>query len=151
MQRTLEIVTDTWQSGDWVSAAQRVEPLVVSLIGIYVVSLILNFTYTRAMAVITQGSLEKFREKLFDHMQDLPISFFDQHQRGDIMSHYTNDIDALRQMIGPVASQHYAYSRDLHFCCMRYGVLQRLACFGSCLWRVVHGVHDQSARFSFCP
>lgn len=100
MQRTLEIVTDTWQSGDWVSAAQRVEPLVVSLIGIYVVSLILNFTYTRAMAVITQGSLEKFREKLFDHMQDLPISFFDQHQRGDIMSHYTNDIDALRQMIG---------------------------------------------------
>ena len=51
------------------------------------------------MAIITQGSLEKFREKLFDHMQDLPISYFDQHQRGDIMSHYTNDIDTLRQMI----------------------------------------------------
>ncbi len=100
MQRALEIVTATWQSGDWQSVAGRIGSLVITLIGIYVVSLILNFTYTRTMAIITQGSLEKFRERLFDHMQDLPISYFDTHQRGDIMSHYTNDIDALRQMIG---------------------------------------------------
>ena len=100
MQRALEIVTATWESGDWESVAGRIGTLVATLIGIYCVSLVLNFTYTRAMAVITQGSLEKFRERLFDHMQDLPISYFDQHQRGDIMSHYTNDIDALRQMIG---------------------------------------------------
>ncbi|OUP10548.1 ABC transporter [Collinsella sp. An2] len=100
MQRTLEVVTDTWESGDWASAAQRIEPLIITLLCIYAVSLVLNFTYTRTMAVITQGSLEKFREKLFDHMQDLPIRFFDTHQHGDIMSHYTNDIDALRQMIG---------------------------------------------------
>ena len=100
MQRTLEIVTATWQSGDWESVAGSVTSLVLTLVGIYVVSLALNFTWTRAMAVITQGSLEKFRERLFGHMQDLPISYFDQHQRGDIMSHYTNDIDALRQMIG---------------------------------------------------
>ena len=100
MQRALEIVTATWESGHWESVAGRIGSLVVTLIGIYCVSLILNFTWTRTMAVITQGSLEKFREKLFDHMQDLPISYFDTHQRGDIMSHYTNDIDALRQMIG---------------------------------------------------
>ena len=100
MQRALEIVTATWKSGDWESVAGRIGSLVFTLIGIYCVSLILNFTWTRTMAVITQGSLEKFREKLFDHMQDLPISYFDTHQRGDIMSHYTNDIDALRQMIG---------------------------------------------------
>ena len=100
MQRALEIVTATWQSGDWESVAGRIGSLVITLIGIYVVSLILSFTYTRTMAIITQGSLEKFRERLFDHMQDLPISYFDTHQRGDIMSHYTNDIDALRQMIG---------------------------------------------------
>ena len=100
MQRALEIVTATWESGDWESVAGRIGSLVFTLIGIYCVSLILNFTWTRTMAVITQGSLEKFREKLFDHMQDLPISYFDTHQRGDIMSHYTNDIDALRQMIG---------------------------------------------------
>ena len=100
MQRTLEIVTATWESGDWESVAGSITSLVLTLVGIYVVSLVLNFTWTRAMAVITQGSLEKFRERLFGHMQDLPISYFDQHQRGDIMSHYTNDIDALRQMIG---------------------------------------------------
>ncbi len=100
MQRALEIVTATWESGDWASVSGAIGSLVLTLIGIYVVSLVLNFTWTRCMAVITQGSLEKFREKLFDHMQDLPISYFDQHQRGDIMSHYTNDIDALRQMIG---------------------------------------------------
>ena len=100
MQRALEIVTATWESGDWESVAGRIGSLVLTLIGIYCVSLILNFTWTRTMAVITQGSLEKFREKLFNHMQDLPISYFDTHQRGDIMSHYTNDIDALRQMIG---------------------------------------------------
>ena len=100
MQRALEIVTAHWQEGDWESVAGQVTTLVLTLVGIYVVSLALSFTYTRLMAVITQGSLEKFRERLFDHMQDLPISFFDQHQRGDIMSHYTNDIDALRQMIG---------------------------------------------------
>ena len=82
MQRTLEIVTATWESGDWESVAGSITSLVLTLVGIYVVSLVLNFTWTRAMAVITQGSLEKFRERLFGHMQDLPISYFDQHQRG---------------------------------------------------------------------
>ena len=51
------------------------------------------------MGVVTQGSLMKLREKMFNHMQDLPIRYFDTNQRGDIMSHYTNDIDTLRQMI----------------------------------------------------
>ena len=61
MQRALEIVTATWESGDWESVAGRIGSLVFTLIGIYCVSLILNFTWTRTMAVITQGSLEKFR------------------------------------------------------------------------------------------
>ena len=51
------------------------------------------------MAVVTQGTLAKFREKCFSHMETLPIGFFDTHAHGDIMSIYTNDIDALRQMI----------------------------------------------------
>ena len=100
MQRALEVVTDTWESGDWASASGPIRSIVLTLICIYAVSLTLSFTWNRIMAVVTQGSLEKFREKVFDHMQDLPIRFFDTHQRGDIMSHYTNDIDALRQMIG---------------------------------------------------
>ncbi len=100
MQRALEVVTATWESGDWASASGPIRTIVLTLICIYAVSLTLSFTWNRVMAVVTQGSLEKFREKVFDHMQDLPIRFFDTHQRGDIMSHYTNDIDALRQMIG---------------------------------------------------
>ena len=100
MQRALEVVTATWESGDWASASGPIRSIVLTLLCIYAVSLTLSFTWNRIMAVVTQGSLEKFREKVFDHMQDLPIRFFDTHQRGDIMSHYTNDIDALRQMIG---------------------------------------------------
>ena len=100
MQRALEIVTAVWQTGDWASVSGQITALTLTLIGMYAIILVLNFSYTRMMAIITQGSLEKFREKLFDHMQDLPISYFDTHQRGDIMSHYTNDIDTLRQMIG---------------------------------------------------
>ena len=100
MQRALEVVTATWESGDWASASGPIRSIVLTLICIYAVSLTLSFTWNRIMAIVTQGSLEKFREKVFDHMQDLPIRFFDTHQRGDIMSHYTNDIDALRQMIG---------------------------------------------------
>lgn len=51
------------------------------------------------MAIITQGSLAKLREKMFNGMQDLPIKYFDTHNHGDVMSYYTNDIDTLRQMI----------------------------------------------------
>ena len=65
----------------------------------YVISLIAGILYTQFMAVITQGTLAKLREKMFDHMQDLPIKYFDTHNHGDIMSFYTNDIDTLRQLI----------------------------------------------------
>ena len=55
--------------------------------------------YTQLMAYMTQGYLDKLRREMFDDMQDLPISYFDTHQHGDIMSHYTNDIDTLRMLI----------------------------------------------------
>ena len=51
------------------------------------------------MAVITQGMLKKLESKMFSGMQDLPVKYFDTHNHGDIMSHYTNDIDTLRQMV----------------------------------------------------
>jgi ATP-binding cassette subfamily B protein len=66
---------------------------------IYVVGLVSAFIQTRTMAVVTQGSLHKLRILMFGKMQKLPIKYFDTHARGDIMSHYTNDIDALRQLI----------------------------------------------------
>ncbi|MBQ9703735.1 MAG: ABC transporter ATP-binding protein [Clostridia bacterium] len=72
---------------------------VLILVAIYVVGLIASFTYQRIMAVITQGFLHKMRTTVFGKMQSLPIKYFDTHTHGDIMSHYTNDIDTLRQLV----------------------------------------------------
>ena len=67
--------------------------------GIYVVGLIAAFAYTRIMAVITQSFLNTMRIKMFNHMESLPIKYFDTHPHGDIMSLYTNDIDTIRQLV----------------------------------------------------
>ena len=83
----------------WGVIGPQVIRFTMILAGLYLASLILSFTYTRAMAVLTQGSLKKMRERLFGHMQNLPVQYFDTHERGDIMSHYTNDTDTLRQLI----------------------------------------------------
>ena len=99
MQNVLSVVEESWQSGDWVSASGRILSLVGLLCIFYGLSLIAGILYTQLMAVITQGSLAKMREKMFNGMQDLPIKYFDTHNHGDIMSYYTNDIDTLRQMI----------------------------------------------------
>lgn len=57
------------------------------------------FLYTRLMVVVAQGILKKVRDEMFEHMQRLPISYFDTHSHGDVMSRYTNDTDTLRQML----------------------------------------------------
>ena len=99
LQRALEIISTSWQSGDWEAARPQILSLTTTLGCIYAVGVLSSLFWNRAMAIVTQGSLEKLREKMFNRMQDLPIRYFDTHQRGDIMSHYTNDIDTLRQMI----------------------------------------------------
>ena len=62
-------------------------------------SLVAGLIFNQLMAIITQGTLKKLRCKMFDKMQCLPIKYFDTNSHGDIMSHYTNDIDTLRQMV----------------------------------------------------
>ena len=73
--------------------------------GIYVAGILCSFVYTRLMAVITQDFLKHVREDMFDKMQTLPIRYFDTHTHGDIMSYYTNDVDALRQLISQSVPQ----------------------------------------------
>ena len=63
------------------------------------------FAQNRLMAIITQGTLKNLRDEMFDHMQKLPIRYFDTHTHGDIMSMYTNDIDTLRQLISQSVPQ----------------------------------------------
>ena len=73
--------------------------LITILASLYITRLIAGVIYNQLMAIFTQGTLSKLRIKLFDHMETLPIRFFDSHQRGDVMSYYTNDVESLRQMI----------------------------------------------------
>lgn len=75
--------------------------------GIYVFGLICSFVYTRLMAIITQGFLKHVREDMFNKMQRLPVKYFDTHTHGDIMSYYTNDVDALRQLISQSIPQSF--------------------------------------------
>lgn len=72
---------------------------IVQMACIYVIGIVASFIYNRTMAVISQGILKKIRDDMFAHMQTLPIKYFDTHTHGDVMSHYTNDTDALRQML----------------------------------------------------
>ncbi|MDD2213473.1 MAG: ABC transporter ATP-binding protein [Oscillospiraceae bacterium] len=99
MQNIIAAVETSWQSGDWQGVSARILRLVTILAVLYVLSLTAGLVYNQLMALITQGTLKKLRIRLFDGMQRLPIRYFDTHNHGDIMSHYTNDIDALRQMI----------------------------------------------------
>ena len=83
----------------WSSVKGDVFKAVIILGSLYLISLTSSFTYNQLMAIITQGSLKKFRDKMFAKMQELPIKYFDTHNHGDVMSYYTNDIDTLRQLI----------------------------------------------------
>ena len=87
------------KSGDWAAASQVIIPKIILLVTLYVISIALITLQTQLMAYITQGFLCKLRRAMFDGMQNLPISYFDRNSHGDIMSHYTNDIDALRQLV----------------------------------------------------
>ncbi len=66
---------------------------------IFILGVIASFIYSRMMVIIGQGVLKKVRDEMFEHMQTLPIRYFDQNTNGSIMSLYTNDTDTLRQMI----------------------------------------------------
>ena len=65
----------------------------------YGLGILASYTHARVMAVVTQGTMKDLRIDMFNHMESLPIKYFDTHAHGDIMSMYTNDIDTLRQMI----------------------------------------------------
>lgn len=71
----------------------------MTMAGIYLIGVVSTFAWNRMMINVSLGTLNDVRERLFKHMETLPISYFDTHQHGDIMSIYTNDTDTLRQCI----------------------------------------------------
>lgn len=73
--------------------------MIMTMGSIYAVGVIATYIYSRVMIGVSHGSLKRIRDNMFEHMEVLPISFFDTHAHGDLMSLYTNDADTLRQMI----------------------------------------------------
>jgi len=72
---------------------------IMFMASIYVIGILATLIYNRVMISISQGVLKNIRDDMFNHMQSLPISYFDTNTHGDIMSRYTNDTDTLEQMI----------------------------------------------------
>ena len=79
----------------------------------YGIGVISTYAYNRIMVNVSQGTLRRIRDSLFDHMQSLPIRYFDTHTHGDIMSVYTNDVDTLRQVISQSIPQLFQSSLTL--------------------------------------
>ncbi len=99
IQKIIAVIEVWYKSGDWASASGEIVPLVLVLITLYMLSMVAVTLQTQLMAYMTQGFLSKLRISMFDGMQNLPIRYFDTRKHGDIMSHYTNDIDTLRQLV----------------------------------------------------
>ncbi|MCM1368174.1 MAG: ABC transporter ATP-binding protein/permease [Roseburia sp.] len=100
MERVFKVVGEALEvSSGWAEYGSKIVAYMLTLIGLYVLSLLSGAIDKQLMAIITQGFLCKMRDRMFNGMQDLPVKYFDTNSHGDIMSYYTNDIDALRQMI----------------------------------------------------
>lgn len=99
VQKIVSLLEARDPSVSWSVFSKQMITLILILIVVDILSLILTAVYNLAMATITQGTLYHMRKKMFVKMQTLPLKYFDTEGHGDIMSYYTNDVDALRQMI----------------------------------------------------
>ena len=94
------VITPAMESGFGDALKARLTGLIVMMGVVYTLVILCSFLYTRLMATVTQGTLYQLRTEMFAKMQSLPIQYFDTHAHGEIMSGYTNDTDATRQLIG---------------------------------------------------
>ncbi|MBQ6398720.1 MAG: ABC transporter ATP-binding protein [Clostridia bacterium] len=78
---------------------------ILQMAALYALAIVAVFVQGRVMAVVAQSVLRTVRDQMFAHMQTLPIRYFDTNTYGDVMSHYTNDTDTLRQMVSQVLPQ----------------------------------------------
>ena len=73
--------------------------MLVLMGGLFAVSSLCSYAYSRIMVHVAQRTVAALRQDLFDHLQELPVSYYDQHQSGDLMSRFTNDIDTVSEML----------------------------------------------------
>ena len=72
---------------------------ILIMLSIYAIGWVASFVYTRIMAIVSQSFLNDIRKHMFDKMQSFPVRYFDTNAHGDIMSHYTNDVDTIRELV----------------------------------------------------
>ena len=99
IKKISDIILGFTRGASWEEARPEILSVLVVMVVLLVSTIVCNYFYARIMAVVTQGFLDKMRKRMFNKMQALPIKYFDAHGHGDIMSHYTNDIDTLRQLV----------------------------------------------------
>ncbi|SCW66820.1 ATP-binding cassette, subfamily B [Ruminococcaceae bacterium YRB3002] len=102
MQKVYKLIDEWFQTGDWMGAKEHIMPYIILLIVLYVIGIILSTVQAQMLAFMTQRFLDYMRREMFGRMQRLPISYFDTNKHGFIMSHFTNDIDTLRQLVSQV-------------------------------------------------
>ena len=97
-----DLVMAKWNSPE---GAKAFTIACILMLSCFLLSALFNFMYERLMVKVTRSILEDFRNSLFESMEKLPIRYFDTHTHGELMSRYTNDIDATRQMISQAIPQ----------------------------------------------
>ena len=100
LQKLIDDVIPAGVKNGYASVQSKLTGMIIGMLGMYALIVLSAFIYNRLGAVVTQGTLYRFREEMFSKMQNLPVKYFDAHAHGDIMSTYTNDTDATRQLIG---------------------------------------------------
>ncbi|MBR3539464.1 MAG: ABC transporter ATP-binding protein [Eubacterium sp.] len=107
----MQVLIDDYIDPMLTSGSRDFGPLLGAILrtaGFYAIGIGAVYAQNRIMVNVTQGTLKRLREEMFNHMETLPIRYFDSHTRGDIMSMYTNDIDTLRQMISQSIPQLFS-------------------------------------------
>lgn len=100
LQKIIDNCITPGLSEGWNAVLPELARLGGTMIIIFCFGILSSYLNNQLNAVITQGMLYRFRKNMFENMETLPIKYFDTHQHGTIMSTYTNDTDAVRQLIG---------------------------------------------------
>jgi len=77
----------------------KIVTAILLMLSIYAIGWVASFAYTRIMAIVSQSFLNDIRKEMFNKMQGFPLRYFDTNAHGDIMSHYTNDVDTIRELV----------------------------------------------------
>ena len=102
--------------GGSIHLATNAKVLLIVMGVMYIIGVLATWGWNRTMAITTHEFLNDFRKAMFNHMEDLPVKYFDTHKKGDIMSLYTNDIDTIRQFISQTIPEFLRTTLSVLFC-----------------------------------